>query len=1147
MYKNSTQILGVPQGYIYKMLLIMKLITIILITTLMQVSAASFGQRLTLTQKNITIERVLLEVKNQTGYDVLVFTSKFNTSTKINADFKNASLEQVMDKIVSGEKFSYTIEDKNVVIKEKEPSFLDKIGDVIHSAISFDGVVRGLVTDSMGKPLVGATVFLKGPKTHYSLTDISGKFNFGSIPKGEYKLAVTFVGYTPYERAIEIGDGDRQLNLILDLSNSKLDEVQVIAYGKESKRFSVGSVATVTADQIAKQPVSNPLLALQNLVPGLVITAMNGVPGSKVLAQVRGQNTLAVNSNLGLKPYDQPLFIVDGVPFAAGNENISQLENLARDGLVNGQVSGLSAFNGINPRDIESITILRDADATAVYGSKGANGVILITTKKGKVGKTAFSFNLNSQFNTAARPYQMLNTPQYLQLRKDAFASEGVTPSDDPNDYLEYAPDLTIFDQNRYTDFPKIIAGKTTNNTDMHASLSGGSNYNTFLVSTGYTKSTYNYPGDFADQRFSIHTAFTNTSANQRFTLNLGSDYSYDQNNSAGLGVSGIILPPNFPSLIDGDGNLIWNYKGIPLNSQNFYSSLKQPTNFTGFNFNSYLNLSYKIVQGLTIDANLGYNRNTAKEHSINPATAQDPAFTNRSAGFADNSAQSINIEPQLNYELNFGKGVLTALLGGSYRKSITDGNRIQAYGYSSDFFLNSVNAATIQYRNDQGNIQKYVASRARVKYVYDQKYIIEVSGSRDGSSNFGPGRQFGNFGAVGAGWIFSEEKAFKKAFPFFSYGKLSATYGTRGSDASSSYQYQALYSSGTGNSFQGIKPGYPFNLYNPIFGWATKKSLNLSADFGLFDNRISINATYYRDRQGGQLVDYPLSIQTGFGAVFENQNANVQNSGWEFSTASTNIQSKNFRWTTTFNISFNRNKLLSFPNLESSSYSSYYVIGQPTTLNFGYKYKGVNPTTGLFEYYKADGSVTSNPNYQMISRGGDVGPINDGQIAYTGGMSNTFTYKKFSLYVNCGFNKSNQPNFLSSVYGGYPPGGQSNQPLAILGKYWKAPGDNATLQRLTNGFNTNNGDAFNAIAAFSGSTGAYSNVFYLRVRTASLSYELPDAVLQKIHIKSASIYVNAQNLLTITNYEFGDPEQPGNYLSFPVQRIVAMGLSLNF
>ena len=1132
----------------------MKLTTLMLFLAFMQVSASTLAQKVTLSEHNASLTKIFEQIRNQTGYDFAYTTTTIQVAKPVTIDVRNMELNQVLKIVFNDQPLDYEIDNKSVEVSLKQPSLLESLKDKTAKLLALPAHIRGRVIDSLGQPLSGAIVYLnlKGaPFSYVVTTDNRGDFDFPNIPQNRYTLTVTYVGYSKLEKIIQVNSKDILLNLVMHNSYSALDQIQVIAYGTESKRFSVGNVYSVGADVIGKQPVTNPLLALEGQVPGLSVIAENGVPGSTTLLQIRGQNTLAT-TNLNFKPYDQPYFIVDGVPFAIQNTNVSQLSNLANAQSFSGglnQATGIGAFNDINPSDIESITILKDADATAIYGTKGANGVVLITTKKGKAGKTTVDLNINSQLNQVARPIQFLNTQQYLQLRKEAFAQDGITPNDNPNDYSgAYAPDLTLYDQNKYTNWQKVIQGNSTSNTDIHASVSGGSSTNTFLVSSGYTRSNYNYPGDFSDQRYTLHSALTTNSANRRFNFSLITDYAYDQNNSAGFGGNqDILLPPNAPDEIDGNGNLIWSYKGVPVYS-NFYATLKQPTNLQTFNFNSSLNLNYEIIEGLKIGASLGYSRNTGTEHSINPSSAQQPSpYVNISAAFGNTSAQDINIEPQINYNKTIGKSMLTALLGGTYEKNTTDFYQNEAYGYSNDAFLNSINGASTQYPYDLAGLSKYVAVFGRLKYIYDQKYIIEFGGRRDGSSNFGPGNQFGSFGSVGAGWIFSEEKVFKNASPFFSYGKLSGSYGTTGSDASLGYQFQPLYGpfpyGNTGN-FQGIKQNIPLNLYNPDFKWATKKSLDVGLDLGFFNNRLLLNATYYRDREGDQLVSYPLAAQAGFTTVFENQPANIQNKGWEFTLTSTNVKGKDFTWTTTFNLTVSRNKLLSFPNLGASSYAQQYVLGQPTSVVFGYRYKDVNPTTGLFEFYDKNGNVTSNPTYGTAATGGDEVVIGNRETNYMGGFGNNFNYKQFSLYVFCQFSSGTQPNAISGLYSN-PPGEEYNLPAYVLGKYWTGPGDtHATLQRLGSSYASPH---LNSVYDFVQSTGAYTNDTYLRVKTVALSYALPEELLKKVNVKNASIFINAQNLFTITNYKFGDPEQPGNFTSFPLQRIIAFGLNLKF
>ena len=1130
----------------------MKLTTLMLFLAFMQVSASTVAQKVTLSQRNATLSTIFEQVRKQTGYDFAYTTATIEAAKLVTINVKNMALNDALKIIFNNQPLDYKINYKSVIVTRKESSLLQNLKDETFDLLQIPTRVRGKVIDSLGNPLAGANVSLTvkgGDYVYLALTDSEGGFDFPNLPQNRYTLTVTFIGYSKLEKVVNVKGKEISLNLVMQTLTSQLDQIQIIGYGTESKRFSVGSVFTVNADAIEKQPVTNPLLTLQGQVPGLSVIAKNGVPGSTTLVQLRGQNSLATD-RLSMKPYDQPYFIVDGVPFAAQNANINQLNNLASGQVFSGGIdgaTGIGAFNDINPNDIQSITILKDADATAIYGTKGAHGVILITTKKGKAGKTSFNINVNSQVNAVARPVQLLNTQQYLQLRKEAFAQDGITPSADPSDYLGYAPDLKIYDQNKYTNWQKVIQGNSTHNTDIHATISGGSGNNTFIVSGGYTRSNYNYPGSFANQRYSLHSALTTASANRKLNLTLITDYAYGQNNSASGYGTNVLLAPNAPDQIDGNGKLIWSYKGVPIYT-NLYAGLLEKSDLQTFNFNSSLNINYEIFEGLKIGANMGYNRNTGNEHAITPSTAQNPSFVNISAGFANTAAQNINIEPQINYSKSIGKGQLTALLGGTYQKSTSNSYQIQASGYSNDAFLNSINGASFYYPFDVANLTKYVAMFGRLKYIYDQKYILEFSGRRDGSSNFGPGNQFGSFGSVGAGWIFSEETAFKNVLPFVSYGKLSGSYGTTGSDASVGYKFQALYGpfpTGNTTNFQGIKQSIPLNLYNPDFKWATKKSINVGLDLGFFNNTLMLNATYYRDREGDQLVEYPLPAQAGFATVFENQPAVVQNKGWEFTLSSTNIKSKNFTWASNFNISFNRNKLLAFPNLESSSYASQYVIGQPTSVIFGYRYKGVNPTTGLYEFYKADGTVTTAPDYRPVSRGGDQMVIANREIKFMGGFGNTFTYKQLSFYVFCQFSSSTQPTAIAGLYTNSSPGYEGNLPTYVLGKYWTGPGDtDATLQRLGSSYNSPFvGSSF----GISSSTAGYGTITYLRVKTAALSYTLPDAWVERANIKNASIFINAQNLFTVTNYKFGDPEQPGNYTSFPIQKIIAFGLNLKF
>ena len=1116
----------------------MRLTSILLLATCLHLSAAIRAQSITLSEQHSPLIRIFQKITEQTGYQFIYRDEWLSQMKESTVSVQNASLKEVLDLCFQDQPFSYEILDKIVVLKER-PAASRGIPEPALNPIT----IRGRVTDSLGSPLPGATVRIRGTSKG-TVTDAQGEFELKDI-SGTSVLVISYTGFITREIAASHA-ALPGYTVVLHRAQDILDATIIQGYGTTSRRFAVGSIATVDASTIEKQPVTNVLLALEGQVPGLAVNATSGVPGSQVQLQVRGQNTLLTNPQ-GFKPYDQPLFIIDGVPFASQNANLNLLSSLASAQSSNGGISqggGISAFNGINPADIESISILKDADATSIYGTQGSNGVILITTKKGKPGKTQLDLTANTGFSSAAHTVKLLNTSQYLQMRNDAFLADSATPS--TTSFFGFAPDLVVFDQNKYTDWQKVIYGKTVNTTDIHASLSGGTANTTFLLSGGYTRADYNFPGNFADQRLTMHSNLHHVSADGRMTMDFGVDYSYDQNTSAAFGGGHqILLPPNTPNLLDANGNLIWSYKGVDMTQFQFYSYLKQPVELQDYNLNNTFRLTYKILSGLSFSLNAGYSRNTSSENSKDPASAQNPMYISRSATFAVNNSQTVNVEPQIDYTADIGKGVLSVLAGGTYKKNTNYTLQQQGYGYANDNFLNSINGASTLYSNDSYTLYRYDAVFGRIKYVYDRRYIISLTGRRDGSSNFGPGRQFGNFGSAGAGWIFSETKAIKTTLPFISYAKLSGSYGTSGSDGIAPYNYQAFWQpAGQAPAFQGVQPNTPQNLYNPIYSWALKKSLNIALDLGLLHNRLLVNATYYRDREGNQLGGYPLPQQSGFPSVLENLPALIQNKGWELSFTSTNIKTRTFSWTSNFNITFNRNQLLAYPNLEASSYSLKYMIGKPSSVVMGYRYKDVNPTTGLFEFYDQHGQATSNPVFGLPSAGGDLFPVADREVRYMGGFGNTFSYKQLSLYVFFQFSSQMAPNYLNTVYSSYIPSVSAyNEPLPVL-NYWKNPGDHALLQRLGSSYLSN---VMNTAGDFTESSGVYSDDTYVRLKTLSLSYAFPEKLIRRMHVRGCRVSLSAQNLLTFTNYKVADPETFDDYTVFPLQRIVSMGLNFNF
>ena len=1129
-----------------KLTRVMRLTAFCLLAGLLQVHATGTSQTVSFSGNDIPIQKVFSAIERQTGYVFFYNAALVEDLKPVSVHLVGVPLDEALKQALKGLPLEYGIENKTIVISRRievrtEPVIVFPPPDTLR-------IIRGRIVDTSYTPLQGASVIVLGEKQG-TQTDRNGNFAL-RVKSNNPVLAISYLGYST--REIQWSVNTPITTVMMHRTSDPLDAVQVIAYGTNTRRFSVGSISTVTSEDIEKQPVTNVLLALDGRVPGLTVTSVSGAPGTLVQVQVRGQNTLG--STPTSSPFDQPLFIVDGVPYAQQNNNPSLMYNTF--GGTQGQNNNwISPLNSINPSDIESVTVLKDADATSIYGSQGANGVIVITTKKGKAGATTLDVHVNTGPNKITRQLQMLNTPQYLQIRRQAMVNDGIDYNTAPSYIQSDFADLYQFDTTKYTNFAKEFFNGTSNNTDVHASVSGGSQNTTFIVSGGYTRSVYDFPGNFADNRLTMHSGFHHGSQNRRLNIDFGSDFSNDHNNSSNAGPSlgqAMLLPPDLPNLLGPSGNLIWSYNGIDLYNFQMLAYLQQPAEIQNYTFNNTMRISYLVLNGLSVSAGLGYSMSTFREQSATPLSSQDPTqYPTASATFGNGISQSISIEPQADYKHTFGKGVLSLLAGASYKKNSSSYSSLSGTGYTDDSFLGSIEGAQTVTAQDGSTIYKYDGAYGRLGYIYNQRYIVNLTGRRDGSSNFGPGRQFGNFGSAGLGWIFSEERAFKQALPFVSYAKIAGNYGTNGSDAVGSYLYQPFWGIQdpyTAPLFQGTRPYKPLNLYNPDYSWASKHAINLSLDLGFVHDRLLINITGYRNRTSNQLTSYPLPTQTGFRNVVENMNATLQDGGLEMTVTSTNIRTRNFRWTTSFNISGNRNKLIAFPGLAQSPYNSTYTIGKPTTQIFGYRYKGVNPATGIFEYSTAHGD-TALPNYGPIASGGDM--INLGDLApkYFGGLSNSFSYKGWSLSFFFHFVRQTGLNYLAGVYQTATPGSNRNLPAEISG-FWQKPGDKAIFERLTTGqdaMNALGAEASQAASYFGNSSGAYSNASYIRLQNLSLAYSIPTSYLRKIGAKSCSLYINVQNLLTITSYKFGDPAMPGNLYTVPLQRIAAGGISIDF
>lgn len=966
----------------------------------------------------------------------------------------------------------------------------------------FQQSVSGTVSDGSG-PLPGAAIIVKG-SDRSATTDAEGKFSIAAAP--DDILIVSFVGF----KIVELPVGAQAvINVVLQEDSLQLEEVTINAgYYNVKQKESTGNISRITSKDIETQPVSNVLATMQGRMAGVSITQDSGAPGGAFQIRIRGQNSLRAEGN-------DPLYIIDGVPFSSETIGFSETSGF--------NPSMTSPLNGINPADIASIEVLKDADATAIYGSRGANGVVLITTKKGKVGKTAFSVTASTSAGKVTTMLDLMKTEQYLAMRRQAYANDGIT------EYPATAYDVNgTWDQNRYTDWQKELIGGTAQITSLQASVSGGSESTQYQLSGDYRTETTVMPGDFSYDRGSVHFNANHGAPDDRFKLTFSSGYSFQKNDlpAADLTTTSRNLAPNAPVLYNPDGSLNWedNTWTNPLAAleQQFTAHINTLTASTV--------LSYAVTPSLIIKANLGYNEVANSESKAMPSTMYNPSFgygsESSSIELNQTSRKSWIIEPQVSWSGNWSKGKIEALAGATFQRQQTDRLFQFGYGFPSNTLINNLAAASLVYvYTDDMTIYKYQALFARVNYNWDGRYIVNFTGRRDGSSRFGPGNQFANFGAVGAAWIFSNED-FLNESKVLSFGKIRGSYGTTGNDQIGDYQYYNTYAT-NGVTYDGIIGLQPTRLYNPNFGWEINKKLEAGLELGFFKDRVFATASWYRNRSSNQLVGIPLPGTTGFSVLTANLDAEVENSGVEFTLRTINIDNGAFSWSTSFNIAANRNKLIAFPGLEASSYATTYRIGESLNIVNLYEYNEVNAETGRYEFTDFNGDET-------ISYLDDRKAMVNLTPSFFGGLQNQLQYRGFSLDFLFHFVK--QEN-LAPTPGA--PGTAVNQ-RADIANVWSQPGDQATYQRYTAGFDS---AAMLAFSQFNSSTGAIQDASFIRLKNIALSYDVPASLLKGTKLR---LFATGQNVFTLTSYKNGDPELRFGG-SLPPLRIFTGGVQLSF
>lgn len=1089
----------------------MSMTVMLFLAFFLQASATGLAQRVTISERNASLQEVFRKIHKQTGHQFFYEDAVLDKAGKISLQLTNVSLNEALEACFKNLPVRYEVVNKTIVVSARPAVIVEQQPD---RQIPPPIAVRGIVRNESGELLPGVSVTVKGTKLGTTTTE-AGVFLLEGL---ESNAILVFSGTDIETQELSL-KGRTTLMINLVQKQSVLDEVQMIGYGKTTRRYKTGSVGTVKSDVIERQPVANPIQAIQGRVAGASVTQTSGAIGAAAEIQIRGVNTIQAGN--------QPLLIVDGAVLPDPSRGLGTA--------IGSYMSwGSTSMNTINPADIESIEILKDADATAIYGSRGANGVILITTKKGKMGPTRFNVDVNSWTNTPTYLPELLSLSDYRRMRRDAFAMGNHNPTtgvaiNPITPTANNAPDLLVWDSTQATtNWVDYEYRNVEPSMNAQASLSGGDRRLSFYASGAFQKQRDITRGSPYLQRISGNLNLTHTSLNDRLRINMGASYiATTLKPSRGGGSAGrlAVSPPNMP-MRNSDGSVWWPAPTITQNSllrSPLAAEEARTDNVTNYLIAN-MDLSYRIYKGLQFKTLLGYNDQLLTTETLTPSTSispLNPGSTVPGVRWVQSKFKSVNIEPQLSYSGKISRGKLEALLGSTFFDRINQSNALSLDGYTSDLLLQSWAAATTASSRTNSSTQyRFNSVFGRLNYNWENKYLVNLTYRRDGSSRFGPKKQWGDFGAIGLGWIFTNEKVFDNLIPGLSYGKLRGSYGTTGNDAISDYLFTSLYSS---NFYDGGSGLFANALADSSIGWETSRKLDLALETGFFDNRVLLNVNWFRNRSTDLLASTPIPPQAGFQSYVTNIPAVVENKGWEFELNTQNTNPKSaFKWKSNFNLSLIKNQLIEFPGLESSSFASRMKVGLPVNspripLNAEWSqiFERVDPATGL--------PVFSDLNKDGLINNLDRTYIGSAIPRLFGGFGNTLAYKGFELDLFLQFSQQLVTNWMFlSTY----PGQLSNVPYAdFFNNYWKNPGDNALYPRLFSGAATNT--TTNLLSSiYPTSSAALADILYIRLKNLSLSYNLPAAILSKAKLSRATIYVRGQNLGLWTSKEIHkDPE----------------------
>ena len=1098
MKNNLYQEFIVPFKHSFRVMRNAFLALFLFVGTTYATESYSQNMRVTVVSSSITTGQVLSEIEDQTDYLFVYDVNEVNLDRNVNVRAENRPVSEVLDEVFEGTDVDYAMEGKNIMLMKRS-----KKETPASAQQTSENTIQGVVTDANGEPIIGANIMIEGTTTG-TITDFDGRFTL-DVPENA-TLQISYIGFVSQNVKVN-GRKDITVKLVEDAKT--LDEVVVVGYGTMKKSDLTGSVSSITSDNFKLGTDLTPQQLMQGAFSGVNISQNSGKPG--------GSNTIRVRGGTSISASNDPLYVIDGVPIStSAGVNQSNISTATTDFFDQEPINPLS---NINPNDIESINILKDASATAIYGSRGANGVIMITTKKGKAGVRQLDYSFNLGISTVANKLDVLTGDEYRQTVTDL--------------------GLTLDDKGMNTDWQDVIF-RTAISQNHYVSFMSGSEKTSYRASAGYSNQNGIMEGSgmkSANARVNIN----HKALNDKLKLNLNISYGETDSDQAPVSntvgsemgssmlYEAYVFNPTYP-IYDENGD----YYDVPpyrVNPASFAKELLDERGTSQFLGN--LTADWNFYKPFTLQVNVGYNKNTISRNSY---ISKSNLLGNSNNGYV--TVQKLSdysklLETILKYNQSFGKHHIDAMIGYSWQYFYGEGQTTKAYGFLSDNFkwYSLAAAQTVESISSYAESNTLISMYGRVNYNYADKYLLTATVRRDGSSRFGSGNKWGVFPSVAASWRISQEDFFQN--DVMSDLKLRVSFGITGSQEIGNYNSLSTLGASTNGYLVGgekVTIVLPQQYTNPDLKWEQTAQTDVGIDFGFFNGRIRGSIDYYYKKT----TDLLLSVAVPSPSLITTQIANVgtvTNQGIELDLAFDLMRRKNFSWEANLNLSHNKNEVVSLSNDKwtgdnmqvapcqgqglSGTYAQLIMPGQPIGTFYGKRFIGI-----------VDG-------VEQFANDGESEVIGCAQPDLTFGLGTNLQYKNWTFSLN----------FRGSI--GNDVYNCTANNLAYLSNL---PGRNVLREAVTSGVSRDQAKVFSSRFIEDGS--------FVRLDNISLGYNFS---LPKLYVSNARIFVSAQNLFTITGYSGADPEVNSeisrtgvaplgvDYLSYPRARTFSMGVNLSF